>query len=281
MPDLTELSDAARQPAVERYQKLQLHLERNVPPLHVARDTGAAPSHGKALGPALPTLRVGGADSAGSCRPWQTPQHPAGAARSGGRPRAAGSAAVRCRNLSRSLPAPPRRGTGAARLLLDPIAPSNPCRPLVRPWPKIKKLLPPSSASSAATSTSSVACDILRINDLSEVRAAVVEAVREAPHCRPYLIVAKNSGDDLNLRYGDEKLGDLGSVGSFLSGGKTTTQWARPVVRHPSLPARPPFALVSHQRAIHLPLKGDTITGSMLVRSTADAHSPKTLVRAP
>src|SRR6266851_1263468 len=164
MPDLTELSDAARQPAVERYQKLQLHLERNVPPLHVARDTGAAPSHGKALGPALPTLRVGGADSAGSCRPWQTPQHPAGAARSGGRPRAAGTAAV--------------------RLLLDPIAPSNPCRPLVRPWPKIKKLLPPSSASSAATSTSSVACDILRINDLSEVRAAVVEAVREAPHCR-------------------------------------------------------------------------------------------------
>ena len=38
MPDLAELSDAARQDALERYRKLQPHLEQNVPLLRVARE---------------------------------------------------------------------------------------------------------------------------------------------------------------------------------------------------------------------------------------------------
>lgn len=38
MPDLTELSDAARKLALERYRKLQPHLEQNLSLLQVARD---------------------------------------------------------------------------------------------------------------------------------------------------------------------------------------------------------------------------------------------------
>ena len=37
MPDLTEFSDSARRLALERYRKLQPHLEQNVPLLQVAR----------------------------------------------------------------------------------------------------------------------------------------------------------------------------------------------------------------------------------------------------
>src|SRR5271163_658553 len=37
MPDLAQLSDAAWQHALERYRKLQPHLEQNVPLLQVAR----------------------------------------------------------------------------------------------------------------------------------------------------------------------------------------------------------------------------------------------------
>jgi putative transposase len=39
MPDLAGLSDFARQQALERYRKLQPHLEQNVPLLQVARET--------------------------------------------------------------------------------------------------------------------------------------------------------------------------------------------------------------------------------------------------
>jgi hypothetical protein len=38
MPELTELADSARLLALERYRKLQPHLEQNVPLLQVARD---------------------------------------------------------------------------------------------------------------------------------------------------------------------------------------------------------------------------------------------------
>jgi putative transposase len=38
MPDLTEFPDAARRHALERYRKLQPHLEQDVPLLQVARD---------------------------------------------------------------------------------------------------------------------------------------------------------------------------------------------------------------------------------------------------
>jgi hypothetical protein len=38
MPDLTELSDAARKLALERYRKLRPHLAHNLPLLQVARE---------------------------------------------------------------------------------------------------------------------------------------------------------------------------------------------------------------------------------------------------
>lgn len=40
MSELTELPDAARQRALERYRKLQPHLEQDVPLAHVARAAG-------------------------------------------------------------------------------------------------------------------------------------------------------------------------------------------------------------------------------------------------
>jgi putative transposase len=99
---LTELSDTLRQQALERYRKLQPHLEQNIPLLQVARNA--------ALGPPLQTLRAGGFDPAWSRRPRQTPQHFTEAAPTHGRSRAAKAAVAGSSSLSRSLPDRPGQG---------------------------------------------------------------------------------------------------------------------------------------------------------------------------